>query len=124
MEDNKSNTDKSKSSTFNESGELYVWNDPSKQPYISRWVYSLTEEELEQAFTNLELAKNGTPFDQMMRLQRELLVDYEPADFVENAEITEDQKLEAHRKLLVSGFLEKTVTALKILLIKLMQQED
>ena len=79
MEYNKSNTDNSESSTFNESGEPYVLNNPLQQAYISRWVYSLTEAQLNQAFTNLEL---------------------------------EAQDLEAHRKLLLSGFLEKTMTAL------------
>ena len=47
-----------------------------------------------------------------MRLQRELLGEYEPVDFVESTEITEAQDLKAHRKLLLSGFLEKTMTAL------------
>ena len=48
----------------------------------------------------------------MMLLQRELLGDYEPNDFIQNKEISEEQALDAHRKLLLSGFLEKTMSAL------------
>ena len=50
---------------------------------MSRWIYSLTDGELDQIFTNLELRKKGTSFDNMMRLQRELLANYVPADFLE-----------------------------------------
>ena len=96
----------SESSKLNESENFYIVNNPNNQAYISRWVYSLTEGELE-IFTNLELKNNGTSFDNMMRFQRKLLGGYEPADFVENAEITEEKELEEHRRLLLSGFLEK-----------------
>ena len=85
----------------------------NKKKYLTRWLYSLTEEELQDVKNSLEIYNNGDDYTTIQRLQRQLLGDYDPKDFIENPDFSNDQELHSHRQLLVSGFLEKMMKALR-----------
>ena len=59
----------------------YILNSSEKQAHLSRWVFSLTKEEVDKIAENLELVSAGAPFDMMMKIHREVLGDYDPNDF-------------------------------------------
>ena len=104
--------DNSSMSGLNQTAEEPILNNPDKQAYLPRWIFSLTEEEVNRVSTELNLIKQGTKFDNMMRIHRELLGDYDPNDFQQN-EITDVEALKLHHKLMLTGFLEKTMSSLE-----------